>query len=175
MEGDIIRKCTRCKSDLPIINFNRKKNGEYNKNCIICLEKFKLSKINHKCVHQRRRNICKDCCGSSICQHQKLRSDCKECNDPILITIKTMIKCSKYSDKNNSRYDQTNFIDYCFVENLIEDCEDKCYYCKYELQYQEYTENLATIERIDNSIGHIKGNCVIACKTCNISRVGDRK
>jgi hypothetical protein len=85
-----------------------------------------------------------------------------------------MIKSSKQHDKNNDRYDQTNFIDYCFVENLIEDSEGKCFYCHCELQYQEFTENLATIERIDNSIGHIKGNCVIACRTCNYSRVGSR-
>ena len=86
-----------------------------------------------------------------------------------------MIHGSKQNDKKYDRYDPVNFIDYCFVENLIDDCEDKCYYCRCELQYVEYTENLATIERLDNSIGHIKGNCVIACRSCNLSRVGDRK
>ena len=86
-----------------------------------------------------------------------------------------MISGSKQADKKSNRYDQTNFIDYCFVENLIDDCENKCYYCQCEIQYQKYDDNLATIERIDNSVGHIKGNCVIACRTCNLSKVGDRK
>ena len=31
------------------------------------------------CPHQRRRNECKECGGSSICQHQRQRSQCKEC------------------------------------------------------------------------------------------------
>jgi hypothetical protein len=85
-----------------------------------------------------------------------------------------MLASSKLADKKNNRYDLTNFIDKCFVKNLIEDSDDKCYYCNCELQYINYTGNLATIERIDNKLGHIKGNCVIACRTCNLSRVGDR-
>lgn len=84
-----------------------------------------------------------------------------------------MILHSKASDKLNNRYDQTNFIDYCFVENLIDDCKNKCFYCDCDLQYVEFLENLGTIERLDNSIGHIRGNCVIACRTCNYSRVGN--
>ena len=43
------------------------------------------------------------------------------------------------------------------------------------LQYIEYNETLATIERLDNNIGHIKSNCVIACKDCNISGIGQKE
>ena len=126
------------------------------------------------CEHNKQRNICKDCGGSSICEHNKQQSKCKHCNDPISITIKKMILHSKESDKKNNRYDQVNFIDYCFIENLIDDCEDKCYYCNCKLQYVDFTNNLATIERLDNSIGHIKGNCVIACKKCNVSKISNK-
>ena len=35
------------------------------------------------------------------------------------------------------------------------------------LQYTEYQDDLATIERLDNSIGHIKSNCVLCCLKCN--------
>ena len=228
MEGNIIKKCNRCKKDLPITNFNRKKSGDYNKGCISCLEKEKQKAMKNKCEHKRQRNNCIDCNGASICEHQRIRNtckdcggtsicehnrqrsqcidcggasicvhqkkrsqcidcggasicehnrqrnNCKDCNDPIPITIKNMIKGSKENDKKYNRYDQTNFIDYCFVKNLIDDSENKCFYCHCELQYQEFTGNLATIERLDNTIGHNRGNCVIACRTCNYSRVGDK-
>ena len=85
-----------------------------------------------------------------------------------------MIKGSKTSDKKHNRYDLPNFIDYHFVENLIEDSENKCCYCSCEMQLIKYEGNLATIERIDNSKGHVKGNCLIACKTCNNSNIGSK-
>ena len=134
----------------------------------------KICKGSSVCIHNRQRSKCKECEGSSFCIHNKIRSTCKICNDEIKITIKNMISQSKESDKKKNRYNQTEFIDKCFVKNLIEDCEDKCYYCNCDLQYIIYQNNLATIERLDNSIGHTKGNCVIACRTCNYSRVGNK-
>ena len=59
-------------------------------------------------------------------------------------------------------YDADRFIDKCFLEGLVEDYK-QCYYgdCEVNLQYTEYRNDLASIERIDNSIGHIKSNCVL--------------
>ena len=171
----IKQKCSQCKVKLPMTqeHFKLKRNGDFTKQCINCCDMKNQSRIKNKCEHNRLRNHCKECGGSSICEHNRQRNNCKECNNPIPITIKKMIRSSKVSDKKYNRYDQTNFIDYCFVENLIDDCKNKCFYCDCDLQYVNYTHNLATIERLDNSIGHIKGNCVIACRTCNFSRVGN--
>ena len=83
-----------------------------------------------------------------------------------------MIRGSKQKDKKINKYDEPNFIDYQFIQNLISE-SNGCYYCSCELQYTYYTNNLATIERLDNSLGHIKSNCVIACRTCNYAKVGD--
>jgi len=126
------------------------------------------------CIHNRVKPNCKECGGSQICIHNRRKTICKECGDEIKITIKSMVSSSKKSDKKRNHYDIVNFIDKCFVKNLIEDCEDKCYYCKCELQYVIRQSNLATIERLDNSLGHIKSNCVIACFKCNVGRVGDK-
>ena len=65
-------------------------------------------------------------------------------------------------------YDADRFIDKCFLKGLIEDYK-QCYYgdCKVNLQYTEYQDDLASIERLDNSIGHIKSNCVLCCLKCN--------
>jgi hypothetical protein len=38
------------------------------------------------------------------------------------------------------------------------------------MQYtHSYDDDFATIDRVDNSIGHVKSNCVIACRQCNCS------
>ena len=124
------------------------------------------------CEHRRRKSTCMDCGnGSQICEHKRRKHDCKECGDALKITIKTMLNCSKVSDQKYNRYDLTNFIDYSFIENLIEDSKNQCCYCHCELQFVLYQENLATIERINNDIGHNKGNCTIACRQCNFKRV----
>ena len=75
-------------------------------------------------------------------------------------------------DKMNNIYDADRFIDKCFSERdslkitnnvIIGDCE-------VNLQYKEFQNDLATIERLDNSIGHIKSNCVLCCLKCNNSK-----
>jgi len=126
------------------------------------------------CEHERKRSTCKLCGGSQICEHEKQRKTCRLCSDEIHITIRNWISQSKKNDKKYNRYDETNYIHYEFCKELIQECGKTCYYCDIELQYIEYNSTLATIERLDNDIGHIKENCVIACRTCNIGCVGDR-
>ena len=126
------------------------------------------------CEHGRQRSSCKECGGSQVCEHGRIRSQCKECSDPIKVTIKHWISQSRQSDKKKDRYDADHFIDKCFLKGLVEEYPN-CYYCTIPLQYIEYQDDLVTIERIDNSLGHIKSNCVLACRKCNLSRVGDSR
>lgn len=165
-------KCTQCKRITNVSDFE--KNGKILKTCIKCRMIKNKSKIKNKCIHNLRIDYCIECNGSYICKHKKQIYQCKICGDEIKITIRYMINNSKTKDKKYNIYDIVNFIDKCFLKNLIEDCNDKCYYCKCDLQYIIYQNNLATIERIDNSIGHIKSNVVIACHHCNLSRVGNK-
>lgn len=123
------------------------------------------------CEHNRLKNVCKDCGGSNICEHGRRKYQCKECNDPIPITIGNMIRGAKQTDKRHNRYDIVNLVDTDFLKNLIEDSETCCY-CECILQYRLYQSNLGTLERIDNSLGHIKTNCKIACLSCNLSKIG---
>ena len=123
------------------------------------------------CLHSRYKYVCKECSGSQICPHSKRKVYCKECSDPIKVTIKQWISHCRHADKKYSRYDADRFIDKCFLKGLVEDY-DTCYYpdCKIKLQYFHYQDNLATIERLDNSIGHIKSDCVLSCRACNFKR-----
>lgn len=126
------------------------------------------------CMHNKLNYQCRDCHGSSICIHNKRKCHCKKCSDSVSLTIKQMIFNSKISDIKFNRYDANNFIDICFIEMLMDDSM-KCHYCKIEMQTVNYDDTLCTIERLNNSIGHVKNNCLLACRKCNLSRVGQRK
>ena len=123
------------------------------------------------CPHNRLKAQCKECEGSQICPHSRRKAYCKKCSDPIKVNIEQWIFNSRQYDKKRNIYDADRFIDKCFLEGLVEDYK-QCYYgdCKVNLQYTEYQDDLATIERLDNSIGHIKSNCVLCCLKCNKSR-----
>ena len=133
--------------------------------------------------HNREKNHCKKCEGSQICSHNREKNHCKKCSDPIKITIKQWIFNSRQYDKMRNIYDADRFIDKCFLEGLVEDYK-QCYYgdCQdavglgpVNLQYTEYQDDLATIERLDNSIGHIKSNCVLCCLKCNNLKKSKKK
>ena len=137
--------------------------GKYKYQCREC----KGSQI---CPHNKRKPQCKECAGSQICPHSRQKQTCKKCSDPVKVSIKQWIFSSRQYDKMRNIYDADRFIDKCFMEGLVEDYK-QCYYgdCKVNLQYTEYQDDLATIERLDNSIGHIKSNCVLCCLKCNKS------
>ena len=138
--------------------------GKYKYQCREC----KGSQI---CSHNKRKPQCRECKGSQICPHSRRKAYGKKCGDPIKINTEQWIFNSRQYDKMRNIYDADRFIDKCFLEGLVEDYK-QCYYgdCKVNLQYTEYQDDLATIERLDNSIGHIKSNCVLCCMQCNKSK-----
>jgi len=188
MSRDI--RCPKCKCFRFEEDFL--KNHRLLKTCINCRNNAKNYRLKHQmcvhnlqkyfckdcegsqiCIHNIQRCFCKVCDGSEICIHNIQRCFCKVCSDSIKITIRNWIFNSKESDKKRNHYDPDRFIDICFLKELVKDFKN-CYYCKVELQYIIFNDTLATIERLDNSIGHIKSNCVIACRKCNLTRVGQK-
>ena len=123
------------------------------------------------CEHSKQKIFCIVCGGSQICSHNKRKSKCKKCSDPIKVIIYNWMSNTKQNDIKYNRYDADRFIDKCLLKGLIEDYPT-CYYedCRTPLQYTKYQYNLATIERINNNIGHIKSNCVLCCLSCNNKR-----
>ena len=205
MESNL-KKCTRCKKNYDLEHYT--KGDKILKYCLKCRNVSKKSRNKTKCIHGRRKSVCKDCCGdgicihsrqkyqcidcggvgicihniykrrcvvcggSSICIHDKRKYDCKICGDTIHLTIKLMIHHSKQKDKKLNLFDELNFVNYDYLKNLIIESNDRCCYCSCELQYIHYNHSLATIERLNNNLGHIIGNCKIACKKCNCTKVG---
>ena len=84
------------------------------------------------------------------------KSSRKKCNDSIKVTIQNRL----HSTCN--RYDADRFIGKCFLKGLIEDFE-ACYYEDCKIKLQLYQDDLATIQRLDNYIEHIRRTvfCVV--------------
>ena len=146
-------------------------------NCVECSpcphNKIKSSCVEcSPCPHNKRKSNCVEC---NPCPHNKRKSECRKCCDALKLTIQRFIGSSKMTDKNKNMFDIVNFIDADFCHLLIQDSNNKCCYCECDLDLINYGSNLITIERINNSIGHIKSNVKIACYKCNISKIGSKK
>jgi len=79
----------------------------------------------------------------------------------------------KTQDQKNTILDTENFVDIDFVMDLLKKSAMKCFYCREQVQllYKHVREPKQwTLERIDNSIGHNRGNVEIACLSCNLRR-----
>ena len=119
------------------------------------------------CAHGKRRRTCIACEGTNVCKHKVQREGCKQCNDPVKVTISNMLKSAKTNDKMYNRYNAAEFVDKLFLKSIIEDSDGYCQVCGQDIQFVVYGDTLATLERIDNHIGHIKSNCLVACLACN--------
>jgi hypothetical protein len=76
-------------------------------------------------------------------------------------------------DVKKHKYNTDEFIDLKHVMDLLQKCELNCYYCRKPTQvlYKHVREPCQwTLDRINNDIGHNKGNVEIACLSCNLKR-----
>ena len=179
-ESRQLKTCIKCRENsakfrsINLCNHNKQK---YNcKECNGCPhDKLKYHCKDcgggYMCVHGKRKDVCKECSKGSFCEHGRRKHVCKECGDPFKIIIKAWILSCRRSDKNNGRFNPDQFIDTDFLRGLLEDYEH-CFYndCKVKFEYVEHNHELVTIERINNNIGHIKSNCVLACMGCNLKK-----
>jgi len=171
VKSECLKKCKGCSAYRPIENYYKQyRNNEFRilLYCVDCRNRYKCEE------HGKQKNRCIKCDGNHICPHHKLMTACKECYDPMKILIRNMLFNSKRADKDKDRYDPVHFVDKSFIKNLIEDQQSVCYICKNLMQYINYDKDLCTLERLDNSIGHNKSNCVLACKDCNTKNLGHK-
>jgi hypothetical protein len=79
----------------------------------------------------------------------------------------------KYQDQEKRLWNPDIFVNLGNVLELMHACQLLCFYCRKPVMilYDNVREPRQwTLERIDNSQGHVRGNVQIACLTCNLRR-----
>ena len=79
----------------------------------------------------------------------------------------------KAQDVKKEFHDPEKFADVEYVIQMLEESSNFCYYCKDTVRvlYENVREPKQwSLDRIYNNQGHNKGNLVIACLKCNVSR-----
>ena len=87
--------------------------------------------------------------------------------------IVTKIQGYKNQDQKKKIYNEELFVNIDYVINLLDESKLLCNYCKKttNLLYENVKQtNQWSLDRLDNKIGHNKGNVVISCLSCNIKR-----
>ena len=161
-EGRMLKTCNKCReSNSTYRTKNQCPHKRQKRQCRECGGKA-------YCVHDKIKWQCRECGGKAYCVHDKIKEYCRECKDPIKLIINQWIFNCRRSDKTYKRFDADNFIDRDFLTGLIEDYKS-CYYddCRVKFEYIGFVNNLVTIERLNNMIGHDKSNCVLCCMKCN--------
>jgi hypothetical protein len=80
---------------------------------------------------------------------------------------------SRVGDIKSGRYDKQNHITSKYLKELKLECGQRCSYCECELDWSHQPTHIrrpkqVTLQRVNNKLGHIKGNCVYACFECNV-------
>ena len=91
----------------------------------------------------------------------------------IMQQICNKISGYKSQDVEKNLFNGPEFVDYKTVLQKMTECKNQCYYCKnlVHVLYEFVREPKQwTLERIDNKLGHVKTNVVIACLNCNLHR-----
>lgn len=176
--------CSSCNADKQITDFyigNRKYkvcntcfNTRKKKRCSHGREKCRQCTPQYFCSHNKQKTQCK-ICSNNTCPHRKYKYQCRDCLDSKTLTVKLWMYSSRRTDIHKNRFDLNNFITKDYCHELINRYPN-CYYedCNVELQYDKYDSNMASIERLDNSTGHIKSNVVLCCLSCNKKKKSNR-
>ena len=97
----------------------------------------------------------------------------KKYKTKILCHIKSKLQSYKQQDIIKKRIDNTKFVRLNEVLNLLQVSNLNCYDCSENvfILYEIVRESKQwSLDRINNDIGHNKGNLVISCLECNLHR-----
>ena len=87
--------------------------------------------------------------------------------------IKTKLYCYKQQDILKKHLNEAEFVSFEETIDMLKKSNMKCCYCSNEVYvlYERVRElKQWSLDRINNDIGHNKGNLVIACLECNLKR-----
>ena len=87
--------------------------------------------------------------------------------------IKRKISSYRHQDIEKNKLDESLIVKYNDVLDLLIKSKLQCYYCNehmFVLYEQVRAGKQWSLDRINNDIGHNRGNLVIACLSCNLKR-----
>jgi hypothetical protein len=99
-------------------------------------------------------------------------------NEIIIQEIKNKLHGYKTQDKLKNKYNTNEFININQIIQSLVECNLNCIYCNNNMfiLYNNVREpSQWSVDRIDNSLGHINNNYVLACLSCNIKRKAQSK
>ena len=78
----------------------------------------------------------------------------------------------KQQDKKNEIYGAAFFVTVPEVVAMFETVQGKCVYCTVPMktEYVAKDKQQWTLDRMDNRMGHNRGNVVLSCLDCNLKR-----
>jgi hypothetical protein len=78
----------------------------------------------------------------------------------------------RQQDKKHEIYGKKFFVSKEEVEALFAAAGNKCTYCLHEVKmvYEAKDKKQWTLDRIDNRMGHNRGNVLLCCLECNLKR-----
>jgi hypothetical protein len=84
---------------------------------------------------------------------------------------RVMVKTSKQRDKTRQRYEEGGYLTREYIKNCMRLQQANCFYCKDPMVYgiginRQTNRVAATVERINNNLGHMCCNCVLVHRKC---------
>lgn len=76
-------------------------------------------------------------------------------------------------DVAGRQYNNENYVDYKWITKALEEAKMCCCHCGNVMELSQEDnkiESNITIDRIDNSKGHLKDNCIVSCFLCNCTK-----
>ena len=146
--SDQLYKCTICENEYPAELFTfRKRNGKV------------TPKSWCKPCHNTRKNDARKS-GRYVPNPDHIAATIAKNKFNRLNGLNTAVYLYQDSRKSDRKRGLENDLDHGFIDECL---SKPCSYC-------EATDSRMTLDRIDNSLGHIKTNVVPACYRCNIVR-----
>ena len=97
---------------------------------------------------------------------------------PLHTKARNMIYCAISRDKIKRRVEDINdYVDIPYIHELFAKQQGLCWYedCEVKMDYTtfnhtEKSDNLITLQRLNDLLPHTKANCVLSCFKCNVLR-----
>ena len=129
-----------------------------------------------KGVNDGRFLICQVCRDKSNAYKKTHKAACK-----LMVRLwkrrnwdRRMVCHSKDSDRKANRLpeDMSTYVNSPYLKRLRIAQQNSCAYCDIEMQTEnrKWHDGL-TLQRLNNTIGHTRANCILCCHSCNMHRV----